>query len=1008
MYNPQQNELEILEFWKNKDIFSKLREKNKTNKKWSFLDGPITANNPMGVHHAWGRTYKDLFQRFKAMQGFDQRYQNGFDCQGLWVEREEEKALGLRDKADIEKFGILKFVQACRKRVEKFSTIQRDQSIRLGQWMDWDNSYYTMTDSNNLHNWFLLKTYFDKGWLYKGKDVVPWCWRCGTASSKHDILTEGYQEVEHKALFMQFPVIGKKDEFFLIFTTTPWTLPGDVAIAVNKDLDYVKVEQGGELFWLAEARLSEITGKYEIIEKKKGNELKGMKYEMPYKDLKVQKEAPHEVVLWDMASGEEGTGIVHIAPGSGAEDHELGKVEGLPAVDLLDESGMFLDELEQFAGKKYYTVDREVLEDMKERGFIYKLESYKHRYPHCWRCGEELVFRLVDEWYVKCEEMREKLIEANKGIKWFPEYGKVRQEEWFMNLGDWLISRKRYWGLPLPIWECECGEITVIGSLEELKEKAIDKKKVDELPEVHRPWIDEIKIKCPKCGKDVERVVDVGDAWLDAGIVPLSTMGPYLENKGEWKKWFPADFICENMPGQYRGWFNALFWASVTLTGKAPFKSILGYETLKDEKGNEMHKSKGNAIWFDDAVEKIGADAMRLLYMLQDPARELRFGYNVIKEPKQNINILSNLSNLVSKVDSNVELSKVEDRWIISRLNSLIKKVTEELEEFHPHTATRALQDFWLNDLSRGYVQHVRDRLSKEDKGVKFVLKEVYLTLIKLCAPIIPFVTEKVYLDLKERLSLDKESVHLYSWPKFDESKIDVNLENNFDIVLEVVQSILAAREKANVGVRWPLAKVTIVTQSDMVRDVVESMGELIKKQVNVKEIIFEDRIEGGSVEITINKAAVGMNFKQDAPQVLTLMKDDVLQKIVKEGKMELDGFELTKEYVNIREELPSGLVGSEFKKGTLYIDTARTPELENEGFAREVTRRIQELRKKEGLKKSDSIKLSIVSKYNLEVWEDEIKEKVGALEISWKDEGYDTKVDVKIKGKEFLISFLI
>ena len=605
MYSPQETEKEVLKFWKAKKIFNKLRKKNSKGKKWRFIDGPITANNPMGVHHAWGRTYKDLLHRFKAMNGFNMRYQNGFDTQGLWVEREEEKDLGLKNKQDIEKYGILNFVKACKKRVEKFSKIQTDQSIMLGQWMDWENSYYTMSDNNNLHNWHLLKVYHKKGWLYKGNDTVPWCPRCGTASSKHDIATEGYREVKHPALYMQFPVKDRKNEYFLIFTTTPWTVPANVLIAVNEKINYIKIKVGVNFYWLAETRLEEIKEKYKIIEKRGGKSLKGIKYEMPYSNFTLQKNSPHEVVLWDLASGEEGTGIVHVAPGCGAEDHQLGKKLGVPAISPLNDAGIYIEGFGNFSGKKYSEVNKEVLEDMGNRGFIYKLGKIKHRYPHCWRCGEELVFRLVDEWYIKSKDIRKKLIDENKKINWYPKYGKIRQKDWFNNMGDWLISRKRYWGLPLPIWECECGNVEVIGSLEELKKKAIDKNKVNKLPEIHRPWIDEIKIKCAKCKKQVSRIPDVGDAWLDAGIVPFSTLN-YLTDKKYWKEWFPADLITENMPGQYRGWFNALFWASVTLTGKSPFKAMFGYETLKDEKGEEMHKSKGNTIWFDDAVEKAG------------------------------------------------------------------------------------------------------------------------------------------------------------------------------------------------------------------------------------------------------------------------------------------------------------------------------------------------------------------------------------------------------------------
>lgn len=929
MYNVQETEREILKFWEKKGIFGKLRKKNKGKKKWSFIDGPITANNPMGVHHAWGRTYKDLFHRFKAMQGHELRYQNGFDCQGLWVEREEEKDLGLKNKGDIEKFGILKFVKACKKRVERFSKIQRDESIKLGQWMDWENSYYTMTDSNNLHNWHLIKTYFDKGWLYKGKDAVPWCWRCGTASSKHDIATEGYKEVSHTALFMQFPLKEKPDEYFLIFTTTPWTVPANVAIAVNPDIDYVKVDNEGKKYWLAESLVKTLDGKYKILEKKKGKELKGMEYVMPYKDFKSQNDAPHKVVLWELASEEEGTGIVHIAPGCGAEDYDLGKKEKLPAISPLDEAGVYKEGYGEFSNKKYSEVNASVLKDLEKKDFVYKTEPYRHRYPHCWRCGEELVFRLVDEWYIKCKEIRSKLISENNKINWYPEYGKIRQKEWFKNMGDWLISRKRYWGLPLPIWECECGEVKVIESLEELKKKAVDKSKVDKLPEIHRPWIDEIKIKCVKCGKDASRIPDVGDAWLDAGIVPFSTLN-YLEDKSYWKEWYPADLISENLPGQYRGWFNALFWAAITLSGKAPFKALFGYETLKDEKGEEMHKSKGNAIWFSEAVEKIGADPMRLLYCLQDPAQELRFGFNVVKEPKNNLNILYNIGRLVGK--SKGKINKIEDKWIISRFNSLVGSVTGGLEKLRVHQAVRALQDFWLNDLSRRYIQVVRDRISVNDKDVGYVLSEIYFELIKLCAPVIPFISEKIWQDLLDKGIAKEESVHLCEWPKHDEKKINKKLETEFDSAFQIIEKGLAARDKAKIGLRWPLGKAVVYYDSKLP----DELLEIISRQLNVKKIEIES------------------------------------------GK---------KNVIDVK------------------LDTKMTSKLEAEGYARELARKIQDERKKSGLKKGDLITLRISSDKELrEMLKKHIlflKERTNSKEINFAELEQKNKNVFTIKGKQ-------
>jgi isoleucyl-tRNA synthetase len=898
MYDFNQVEEEILEFWKENRIFEKLVRKNKGGKRFSFIDGPITANNPMGVHHAWGRTYKDLFQRFKAMNGFEQRFQNGFDCQGLWVEREEEKDLGLKNKKDIEKFGILEFVNSCKKRVERFSKIQTEQSIRLGQWMDWKNSYYTNTDNNNLHNWFLLKTYFTKGWLFKGHDVVPWCWRCGTASSKHDIVTEGYKEVTHDSVYMQYPIKGRKGEYLLVWTTTPWTLPGNVAIAVDTKKDYAMAigKTEGNKYYLLKVVAQRL--KLKVEKTMKGKAIVGLKYESPFDALPRVASAlenyEHRVVEADdkaiVISETEGTGLVHIAPGQGSEDFQLGKKLKLPAIDLIDEDANYLEGMDDFSGKnakKNPALIFDYLKNFEDGGYFFNKVPYKHRYPHCWRCSEELVFRLVYEWYVKCDEIRKKLIEENRKINWYPGYGKVRQEEWFKNMGDWLISRKRYYGLPLPIWECDCGEVFVAGSIEELRERAVDKKKVDSLKEIHRPWVDRIKVRCRKCGAEVSRIPDVGDAWLDAGIVSFSTLN-YLTDKEYWKKWFPADLISESMPGQSRGWFNALMWASVAITDKAPFKTLFGYETLKDENGNEMHKSKGNAIWFDDAVKKIGADPMRLLYAAQDPSQEMRFGFNVIKEPANNLNIFYNLGRLVQKTQETV-LTKIEDKWIMSKLHSLVNKVTEELEVLHPHIAARELQDFWLNTLSRKYVQMVRDRLAAGDAEVQHTMMEVYLTLLKLLAPICPFITENVWQELKEKKIVKEESVHLCLWPKADRKKIDSILERNFWDVSKIIEMGMAERDKMQIGLKWPLAKATVLFYKKLDK----SFEDIIKTQMNIKKIEWKHAFEGG-------------------------------------WKIELD--------------------------------TKLTPELEAEGYAREVVRQIQDFRKKLGLNKNQKIETCVIA----------------------------------------------
>jgi len=945
MHNFAVEEQIILKFWQERRIFEKLREQISGKKKWSFVDGPITANNPMGIHHAWGRTYKDVFQRFKAMRGFDQRFQNGFDAQGLWIEREEEKDLGLKTKEDIEKYGIEKYVDACKARVQRFAKLITADSIRLGQWMDWDNSYFTNTDENNLHNWFLLKKYFEKGWLYKGKDAVPWCPRCGTASSKHDIITEGYKEVTHVALFMRFPVKGKKDEYFLIFTTTPWTVPANVALAVNSKLNYVKAENEGKKYWIVESQTEKILkGKFKIIEKKTGKQLVGLKYEMPYAFFPEQKNSPHKVVSWELASAEEGTGIVHIAPGCGAEDYDLGKRENLPAISPLNEAGFYYNDWENFSGKKYSEVNKLVLKDLEEKGFVYKIEPYKHRYPHCFRCGEELVFRLVDEWYIKADEIREKLKLENEKIMWFPEYGRKRQSEWFDNMSDWLISRKRYYGLPLPIWECSCGELEVIGSLEELKEKAI--KGIKELKEIHRPWIDNVFLKCKKCGKEMKRVSDVGDAWLDAGIVPFSTIGPYLKNKKEWEKWFPADFICENMPGQYRGWFNALFWASVAITEEGPFKAILGYETVKDENGREMHKSLGNAIWAKEALEKIGADPLRLTFCLHDPDKELWFGWNTPKDAITALNVLWNLGQLlieVKQIKKNKSANLI-DKWIISRLNTTIKETTQSLEKFKPHLAAKTIVSFWLDELSRGYIQFIRERLGEQDKEALSTFFEVYLNLIKLCSPMIPFITELIYQNLKEKFGLKQESIHLCEWPKYDEKMIDEKLEQEMSVMRQIIEKIMAARAEVKINVRWPLAAAEV----SGIEILNNELQELIKKQCNLKKIIFKKSKE---------------------------------------------------------------------KEISVKLDTKMSDELEAEGFAREIARRVQEARKKASLRVGDKIELvlqlnkkiaSLLEKFEQT---DYIEQKTNAVKFEIADlkkeiKGYKNKAEDKIRDDAIVIFF--
>ena len=890
-------EEKILKFWQENKIFEKLKSKNRGKERWSFLDGPITANNPMGVHHAWGRAYKDVFQRYKAMQGFDQRFQNGFDCQGLWVEVEVEKELGFKTKKDIEKYGIAEFVKKCKERVRKYSKIQTKQSIRLGQWMDWENSYYTMSDENNYAIWYFLKKCWEKGLLYKGRDVVPWCIRCGTAISQHEILTEEYQEISHKSIFFKLPILGQKNTFFLVWTTTPWTLPANVAVAVHPTLEYAEVKnEKGETFILLKNK-SNLIPNSKVVKTIQGGKLKNLKYSGLFDELPtVQnsiKDKGHLTILWDEVSEEEGTGIVHIAPGCGQEDFKLSKEFQLPVINPTNDEGRYKDGFGFLTGKLVTEVNELIFENLYKKNSVFKIEDYLHRYPTCWRCKSELIFRLVNEWYISMEKLRKPLMEVAKKIKWIPSFGLERELDWLKNMQDWLISKKRYWGLCLPIYECSCGNFEVIGSKEELKERAVEGWEEFSGYSPHRPWVDKVKIKCSKCGKKISRIPDVGNPWLDAGIVSFSTMG-YFIDKDYWKLWFPSDLICESFPGQFKNWFYSLIVMSTVLENTNPTKTIFGYASVRDEKGEEMHKSKGNAIWFEEAVEKLGAEPMRWMYVKQNPIYNLKFGWKGGKETERKLlTFWNSFIFFQTYVDKNEipeklvlpKTNNILDKWIISRLNNLIGKVTRNLDRYNAAVASSVIEKFFIDDLSLWYIRRSRQRFQKpknkeEKKEAIETLYYVIFNLIKLAAPMMPFLTEEIYQNLK--LKNIPESIHLINWPKMDKELINQELEEKMKKVREIVTLTLAERAKVGIKVRQPLQKLKIKNEKlKMDRQLLE----LIKDEVNVKEIIFDKKI-----------------------------------------------------------------------KNEIELDTKITVSLKEEGIVREIIRNIQEMRKKAGLKPKDKI----------------------------------------------------
>ena len=931
-------ERELLDEWYKKGIVAKYLQKNKNSKRrFSFLDGPITANNPMGVHHAWGRTYKDLWQRFKNMQGYRQRFQNGFDCQGLWVEVEVEKELGLKSKKDIEnlvpqdkKASIAKFVELCKERVYKFAKIQTEQSKRLGYFMDWDNSYYTLSDANNYMIWHFLKKCHERGLIYKGRDSVPWCPRCGTAISQHEMLTEDYKELTHDAVYVAYPIVGKSDENLLIWTTTPWTLPANIAIAADPEMFYVLAKDGRRKYWVLDGKEKELG--LQAIKKIKGEKLIGLTYTSPFDDLPRVKDAlgryKHRVVSTDARiltiSAAEGTGLIHIATGAGAEDFALGKKEGLPVVAVIDEEANYLDGLGEFSRLNAKENPEIIIDFLETAGVILKSEKYKHRYPACWRCKAELVWRVVDEWYIAIDPVRADMKKVSRKISWIPSFGLKRELDWLSNMHDWLISKKRYWGLALPIWECpRCGNFEVIGSKEELAKKAIEGWNKFEGKSPHRPWIDEVKISCPKCKGVALRIADVGNPWLDAGIVPFSTISSdnkstpaYWKEKNEWKSWFPADFITESFPGQFKNWFYSMIAMSTVLESREPFKTVLGFATLLGEDGRPMHKSWGNAIEFNEGAEAIGVDVARWMYIRQNPEENLLFGYKLASETRRRFHLkLWNVYNFFvtyanvdgwkpsKNYDLRFTIDVLLDKWILSRLTQTVAAVTYRLLDYDAYNASAKIEEF-LDELSNWYIRRSRKRigptasLAKDKKAFYQTAFWVLVTLSKLLAPFVPFISEVIFKNLTK-----EESVHLTFWPQIDTGlREDKKLISDMARVREIVENAHALRKKEKIPVRVPLASLTTKTPYVFSYE----LGSYIKDELNVKEWKV---VKGSKLENSLDTEVT--------PELEEEAKSRELIRKIQEERKRL-GLGLTQKIVVTNPWIPSGENIDKIKKATL------------------------------------------------------------------------------------------
>ncbi|MCC6156735.1 MAG: isoleucine--tRNA ligase [Deltaproteobacteria bacterium] len=978
-------EHEVLKFWDEHRAFDRLREKNAHGPIWSFLDGPITANNPMGIHHAWGRTLKDAYQRYQAMNGKRLRYQNGFDCQGLWVEVEVEKELGFATKRDIENYGIDRFVEKCKERVRKYSAVQTAQSIRLGYWMDWNDSYYTMSDENNYTIWTFLKKCHDRGLIYKGHDVMPWCTRCGTGLSQHE-MHEGYKTVKDTSIFARFPIVGREGEYFLVWTTTPWTLSSNTAIAVNPKLRYAKVRQGDAVYYLAEGLVASVVGRkgaHEVIETMPGSAFEGWLYRGPYDENANQKVdgAGHPVVFWDEVAATDGTGIVHIAPGCGKEDFELGKQYGLPVIAPIDDLGVFGPGFGYLTGKNAAQVESLVIDDFKSKGILFATEKYEHSYPHCWRCKTPLLFRAVDEWFIAMDAWREEIKDVARQIRWIPGYGLDLELDWLGNMRDWMISKKRYWGLALPIWVCDsCGHFDVIGGLNELRERAIAGWDGFDGKSPHRPFIDAVKIACAKCGHAASRIGDVGNPWLDAGIVAYSTTH-YNANRDEWKKWVPADLVLECFPGQFRNWFYALLAMSTMMENQPPFKTLLGHALVRDEHGAEMHKSAGNAVWFDDAAEHSGVDVLRWLYCRHETTTNLNFGYAAAKEIRGRF--INTFWNTYAFYVNYARIANYDpgarpqthfadrppfDRWILDRLAVLIERTRKGFDDYNLRAGVLAAEEF-VEELSNWYIRNNRRRFWGEiaDADTRMAFDTLFTcveTLTRLVAPIMPFLTEHIYQNLVRAVHPDApDSIHHLHFPHAMPEWRDAKLADEMGALERITHLMLSAREGAKLRVRQPLASIAVGPQSAAEAESFREHEAFLREQLNVKAIRVAEPGTPSPATITVkpNFKTLGKKLGPKMKAFAAALETDaeLRAKALEQAAsftMEFEGaeFEFEKADFLVEQRSPENTFVAADAFNWVSLDTVITPELEREGLMRDILRNLQMLRKDAGLEIED------------------------------------------------------
>jgi len=1049
-YDSQKIEKEILSFWQKDKIVEKLRERNKSGKKFYFLQGPPYTSGRIHLGHAWNMALKDTVLRYKRMQGFKVWDRMGYDMHGLPTEQKTMAKLGLKDKQDIEKFGLKKFTKECQKFCIEMMQKMDEDFKRVGATLDFTDSYQPIKKEFMEAEWWLIKKAHEKKRLYQGLRTMHWDAATQTAVAKHEL---EYKQITDTSIFVKFPLNGKKNNSLIIWTTTPWTIPLNLAVMVNPEMNYLNVEVNfskensneKETWFIAEELLESVMEKADIKEKEYriknkllGKDLAGWQYDHP---LLVKKFLPEELQqnpkLFTILLSKEhvdasaGTGLVHCAPGCGPEDYEVGHKNNIPPFNCVNESGLF-ENFGQFSGWRAKLDDLKFIEAIDEAGALLTKEKYVHDYPHGERSKQPVIFRTTKQWFFKVEDLKEKLLKTNEKIYWNPEAGKNAFRSWLENLRDNSITKQRYWGTPVPIWQHVDKEGNedhiVIGSITELEKLSGQK-----INGMHIPEIDKIVIK--KENKEYRRIPDVLDVWIDAGTVSWNCLN-YPTREDLFKEYFPADFILEGKD-QIRGWFNLLMITSFLGFDKPSFKNVFMHGFVTDVSGVKMSKSLGNIISPYEVIDKHGADVLRYYMGQTNAGEDINFSWEECKVKERNLHVLWNVHKLLINLSHENELNpaklegkkltkkrSIEEDYILSKLNSTIQNVTNLLEEYRLDEIIMPLEELFL-ELSRTYIQMVRDKSSigtKEEKEVcVYTIYQVLIEGLKMFSLVFPFISEALYLNLKDEFNLNEQSISHFSWPKSDKKLLKIKLENEFEIMKQVIQSSLAAREKSKLGLRWPIKELVIVTKDKTINKAVKNLVEIIKKQINTKSVVVKNNLPGVKTTIKPNYRNIGKTYGKLSPQIITILTKNA-EKIAKimekenkyEFKISKDTIKITNEMLSFEHEEPSGFSGADFKQGSAYINTERTFELEAEGYSREVTRNIQQARKKAGLQKTDQIKLSIQSNKvmieNLKLFETEIKDKVGAVEIIISSSQVKNKFkfteEFKVKNESFSINF--